>query len=182
MGLKTLLVPGFFCLVPGIIKNAINNMDNTTKTPSGGFLRKDLTSYQNAVTYSSVIIFLFVFLYAVVTIFTAPELNLKDQELRLAKMQEQAKGPAQKELNEFMALAKRAGLVKSYEFSEMGNIVYADSAWYSQTFSFKQDFMTKISMLKKIITGYRRFEVRDAYSNEKLAEVTAFSGSVEIYK
>lgn len=158
-------------------------MKNTTdETPNKSFLGKDMTSYQNLVTYSATAIFLSLLIYGVVTVFSAPELNFKDQEIKLAKMQEQVREISQKELTEYMTLAKKAGLIKSYEFSKMKNVVYADSVWYSQTVSFKQDFITKISTLKESITGYHWFEVRDAYSNEKLAEVTAFSGSIEIYK
>lgn len=46
----------------------------------------------------------------------------------------------------------------------------------------KKDFLTSLSSMKKVATGYHRMEVRDTYSNEKVAEVTAFSGSVEILK
>lgn len=99
-----------------------------------------------------------------------------------AQAKAQDKADAEKELKDIMALGVKAQLVKSYEFSDTAEVVYADSTWYSQTVQFKKDFIAKIAMLKERITGYRHFEVRDAYSNEKLAEVTAFSGSLEIYK
>lgn len=89
---------------------------------------------------------------------------------------------AQKELDEIMELAKTAGLVTSYEFSDSATVVYASSTWYTQTVQFKKDFLAKIAILKKQITGYQHFEVLDAYSNEKVGEVTAFFGSLEIYK
>ena len=94
----------------------------------------------------------------------------------------QTKEQAQKELDEVMELSKTAGLVTSYEFSEKANVIYVGKVWYTQTVAFKKDFMAKVSTLKKTITGYHRFEVLDAYSNEKVAEVTAFSGSLEVYK
>ena len=72
--------------------------------------------------------------------------------------------------------------MSSYEFSEKANVVYVGKIWYTQPVTFKKDFMGKVAALKKTITGYHRFEVLDAYSNEKVAEVTAFSGSLEIYK
>lgn len=81
-----------------------------------------------------------------------------------------------------MALGKKSGLVTSYEFSESANVVYVGPLWYTQQVPFKKDFIAKIAMLKTNITGYRHFEVRDSYSNEKVAEVTAFSGSLEVYK
>jgi hypothetical protein len=89
---------------------------------------------------------------------------------------------AQKELDELIVISKEAGLVRSYEFSETKAVVYADTAWYGQTVTFKKDFLAKIALLKEQITGFRHFEMRDAYSNEKVAEVTAFSGSLEVYK
>lgn len=92
------------------------------------------------------------------------------------------KAKAKKELDDVMQLAQKAGLVTSYEFSEKANVVYIDNVWYSQTVQFKKDFLAKVATLKKAVTGYHRFEVRDAYSNEKVAEVTAFSGSLEVYK
>jgi hypothetical protein len=39
-----------------------------------------------------------------------------------------------------------------------------------------------VGVLKKAVTGYSHFEVRDGYSNEKVAELTSFSQSIEIYK
>lgn len=94
------------------------------------------------------------------------------------KSQEQAG----KELKEIMDMGMKAHLVSSYEFSESANVVYVDYVWYSQNVTFKKDFLAKVAMLKKSATGYRHFEVRDAKSNEKVAEVTAFSGSLEVYK
>jgi hypothetical protein len=93
-----------------------------------------------------------------------------------------SKAEATKELDEIMALGKKAGLITSYEFSSTANVVYVGKIWYTQDVTFKKDLLTKISILKETITGYHRFEVRDTYSNEKVAEVTAFTGSIEIYK
>ena len=81
-----------------------------------------------------------------------------------------------------MALAKASGLVTSYEFSNQANEVFVSNLWYTQTVQFKKDFLAKIASLKETITGYHRFQVRDALSNEKVAEVTAFTGSLEVYK
>lgn len=89
---------------------------------------------------------------------------------------------AQKELDEFMALAKKAELVTTYEFSDKASVVYVGKVWYTQTVQMKKDFLAYISMIKKDITGYNHFVVRDAYSDEKVAEVTAFSKSLEVYK
>ncbi len=92
------------------------------------------------------------------------------------------KAQAQKELDDIMALGKKAGLVVSYEFSDRASVVFIGATWYTQTVAFKKDFMAKVATLKKAITGYQHFEVRDAYSNEKVGEVTALTGSLEVYK
>ena len=92
------------------------------------------------------------------------------------------KKSAQQELDKFMALAKQADLVTSYEFSDSAAVVYVGSAWYTMTVVQKKDFIAHVGELKKAVTGYRHFEVHDAYSDEKVAEVTSFSGSYEVYK
>jgi len=92
------------------------------------------------------------------------------------------KAQAQKELDDIIALGKKAGLVVSYEFSDRASVVFIGATWYTQTVAFKKDFMAKVATLKKVITGYQHFEVRDAYSNEKVGEVTALTGSLEVYK
>lgn len=89
---------------------------------------------------------------------------------------------AEKDLRELMRLAQTAKIVKSYEFSKNDDVVYVNPQWYLQDVKFKKDFLAKVSNLKETITGYHHFEVRDAFSNEKVAEVTAFSGSLEVYK
>lgn len=93
---------------------------------------------------------------------------------------------AQKDLDDLMALSKKAGLVHSYEFSNTAHVIYVDSVWYTQDVQFKKDFLAKVTTLRATIVnngaGWDWFEVKDAYSNEKVAEVTAFSGSLEVYK
>ncbi len=93
-----------------------------------------------------------------------------------------SKEQAQVELDALMATSKKAGLVTSYEFSDKATEVYVGKVWYTQTVQFKKDFIAKVGMLKKAITGYSHFEVKDAYSNEKVGEIEAFSQSVEVYK
>lgn len=92
------------------------------------------------------------------------------------------KAEAQKELDSDMALAKKAKLVSSYEFSDKASVIYVTDVWNGLTVEFKKDFLAKNAMLKKKITGYQHFEVRNYKSNEKVAEVTAFTGSLEVYK
>lgn len=89
---------------------------------------------------------------------------------------------AEKELKDFMALAAKAQLVDSYEFSDMATVVYVGPMWYTQTVTLKKDFLAKVAMLKEAATGYKHFEARDAHSNEKVGEVTAFTQSLEVYK
>ena len=93
-----------------------------------------------------------------------------------------SRADAQAQLDDLMALARKARLITTYEFSDSQSVVYADSIWYTQTVQFKKDFIAKIATLKEAATGYRHFEVDDAYSGKKLAEVTAFSGALEVYK
>jgi hypothetical protein len=50
------------------------------------------------------------------------------------------------------------------------------------TVSFKKDFLAKVAMLQEAISGRHFFEVHDDHSNEKVGEVTAFGGSLEVYK
>ncbi len=87
-----------------------------------------------------------------------------------------------KELKELMDIAIKAHLVYSYDFTNGANVIMVDAIWYTQTVTFKKDFLAKVAMLKQNVTGYRHFEMRDMYTNEKVAEVTAFSGSLEVYK
>lgn len=92
------------------------------------------------------------------------------------------KDVAEKELKDFMDLGIKANLVDSYDFSDSATVVYVSPVWYTQTVAFKKDFLAKTAMLKKAVTGYGHLEVRDSHSNEKVAEVTAFSQSLEVYK
>jgi hypothetical protein len=50
------------------------------------------------------------------------------------------------------------------------------------TVTFKKDFLAKFAMLQEEISGRHFFEVRDDHSNEKVGEVTAFSGALKVYK
>lgn len=95
---------------------------------------------------------------------------------------QQSKQEAQKELDEIMTLGEQSGLVKSYEFSNKATVVYIGYVWYTQDVAFKKDFLAKIAILKGTLTGYKHFEVRDSISNEKVAEVTALTQSLEVYK
>lgn len=108
--------------------------------------------------------------------------NAKTETQQPAQSSQTDKATAQKEFDDLMTLGKKSGLVVSYDFPGSDLTIYTGNVWYSQTVAFKKDFIAKISTLKETISGYHRLEVRDAYSNEKLAEITAFSGSLEVYK
>ncbi|HEX9757159.1 MAG TPA: hypothetical protein VGB26_05075 [Nitrospiria bacterium] len=76
-----------------------------------------------------------------------------------------------------------AGLVRSYEFSNYERIVYVDQeVWGFFPVKDKKDFLLVIKSDLEELIGYHRFKVRDYRSNEVLAEVTAFSGAIKIYK
>jgi len=82
-----------------------------------------------------------------------------------------------------MDLSKASGLVKSYEMTKDTPLkIFVSKIWYTQEVQFKKDMVAKFSTLQQTIYGRHRLEVRDAFSNEKVAEVTAFSGSIEILK
>jgi hypothetical protein len=81
-----------------------------------------------------------------------------------------------------MDTAEKAALVSSYEFSETERVIYVTDVWYGMTVAFKKDLLAKVAMLQEAMTGHHYFEVRNDHSNEKVAEVTAFSGSLEVYK
>jgi hypothetical protein len=113
--------------------------------------------------------------------------EVKTQEQASSTEPKLSKEQAQKELNEFMKTAIKAQLVSSYDFKEIANNVYrwdifVDKNWYVMTVPQKKDFIAYIAIRKKAITGYSNFKVTDAYSNEKVGEVTSFSQSIEIYK
>lgn len=94
-----------------------------------------------------------------------------------------SKEDAQKEFDRLMDLSKQSGLVKSYEMTkDVSLTIFVSKLWYTQEVQFKKDMIAKFSTLQQAIYGRHRLEVRDAFSNEKVAEVTAFSGSIEILK
>jgi hypothetical protein len=119
----------------------------------------------------------------------AAKLNYKTAQDEINKQQKEIivingtdKADAQKELDTIMDSAAKAGMVKSYEFSDRASVVYIDKNWYGRTVMEKKDFIAKVGSLKKIIRGYQHHEVRDAYSDEKVAELVSYSGEIKIYK
>lgn len=97
------------------------------------------------------------------------------------------KEEAEKDLEEFMAMSKKAGIIMSYDFSKIDEKlyrweIYVGKNWYLQTAPQKKDFIAYIGLRKKAITGFTNFQLHDGYSNEKVGEITAFSQSIEVYK
>jgi hypothetical protein len=89
---------------------------------------------------------------------------------------------AASQFKELMDMSAKATLVSSYEFTDTDRVIYVSDVWYSMTVQFKKDFLAKVAMLQDAISGKHFFEVRDEHSNETVGEVTAFSGSLEVYK
>jgi hypothetical protein len=73
-------------------------------------------------------------------------------------------------------------LVSSYTFSDVERVIYVTDVWYGLKVDFKKDFLAKVAMLQEAISGRHFFEVRNDRSNEKVGEVTAFDGSLEVYR
>jgi hypothetical protein len=86
------------------------------------------------------------------------------------------------QFKDLMDTGEKAGLVSSYDFSNTERVIYVTDVWYSMTVAFKKDFLAKVAMLQEAISGHHYFEVRNEHSNEKVGEVTAFSGSLEVYR
>jgi hypothetical protein len=149
---------------------------------SAGIQKKIKTNLSRNIRITLVVA---LFLYAVVSsnISTPPsEIVNNPSHNQNQVVSQEDKDKAKKELDDLMALGKKSGLVTSYEFSDTATVVYVSKYWYTQTVVFKKDFLAKVSYLKEKMTGYRHFKVIDAYSNEKVAEVTAFTGAFEVYK
>lgn len=112
-------------------------------------------------------------------LFTSDRPTSTASEAQSTYSQEQ-KDKAGKDLVDLLKTMADAGLI--YKVSDDGGTIYVNRAWYDQPVDFKKDALAKISQLKKVALGRQYFEVRDATSNEKVAEVTSFSGSIEVYR
>jgi hypothetical protein len=89
---------------------------------------------------------------------------------------------AQAQFKDLMDLSEKGNLVSSYKFDDTDRVIYVTDVWYTMTVAFKKDFLAKVGMLQDAASGKHFFEVRDEHSNEKVGEVTAFSGALEVYK
>ena len=114
---------------------------------------------------------------------SAPVVKEEPKEEVKPQVSQASKDEAMKEFKRLMDLSIASGLVKSYEMTKDTPLkIFVSKIWYTQEVQFKKDMVAKFSTLQQTIYGRRRLEVRDAFSNEKVAEVTAFSGSIEILK
>lgn len=114
---------------------------------------------------------------------SAPVVKEEPKEEVKPQVSQASKDEALKEFERLMDLSKTSGLVKSYEMTKDTPLtIFVSKIWYTQEVQFKKDMVAKFSTLQQTIYGRHRLEVRDAFSNEKVAEVTAFSGSMEILK
>lgn len=114
---------------------------------------------------------------------SAPVVKEEPKEEVKPQVSQASKDEAMKEFERLMDLSKASGLVKSYEMTKDTSLkIFVSKVWYTQEVQFKKDMVAKFSTLQQTIYGRHRLEVRDAFSNEKVAEVTAFSGSIEILK
>ena len=145
--------------------------------------------YKKLLGFAVIIIFAIIFISSIGT--SSPSQSDKTAgkatSTDVASTDPAAKEKAQQELDEFMSLSKKAGIITSYDFSKLNDTVYrwdmyAGKAWYAQTVQQKKDFIAYIALHKKAITGYSNFKLLDGYTNEKIAEFTSFSGAIEIYK
>ncbi len=121
-----------------------------------------------------------IFFTGLIQTFFSPDTSSTSQQVDSTSSRPIAEAEA--EFKDLMETGGKAGLIASWEFSETANVVYVTDVWYGQSATFKKDFLAKVAMLRKETQGYRWFEVRDSTSNEKVAEVTSFSGSLEVYK
>lgn len=130
-------------------------------------------------------VLIFFSIWTLISIISSPQSSQTSQTPQSTAIEAspRAKADALKEFERLMDLSKQSGLVKSYEMDENTSLkIFVSNVWYSQEVQFKKNMLAKFSTLEQTIYGRHRLEVKDAYSNEKLAEVTAFSGSIEIYK
>lgn len=165
-----------FCVVP--LQRAVASYKNYLAT--NNFMEVQKKKYSKGLKW---FVFLSVFFLVVVIGLSSGSNNKQPvAQSEQATSTVADKAQSQEALDALITLSKEAGVISSYEFSETANVVYVTDAWYNLDVSFKKDLLGKIASLKEAATGYHRFEVRNAKSNEKVAEVTAFSGSIEIYK
>ena len=89
---------------------------------------------------------------------------------------------AAKEFKDLTDLSEKGNLVSSYTFLHTERVVFVTDVWYAMDVKFKKSFLANVAMLQDAISGQHYFEVRHDHSNETVALVTAFGGSLQVYK
>lgn len=178
MGFTAHLVAGFFCVLSLVFINKIAKelfMEQQVKKLS-------LKKWH----IGAIVLFIIWFFWSIGSNTSSPSQPVAQEQNKIVETPETeilSKTEALKEFERLMNLSKKSGLVKSYEMNENTSLkIFVSNVWYSQEVQFKKDMIVKFSSLEEQIYGRHRLEVLDAYSNEKLAEITAFGGSAEIYK
>jgi hypothetical protein len=141
-----------------------------------------IESHQTLTIMIGVVVFAAVATTATSHSTAAPQPQLPERERAEGATSGLSAADAMTQFRDLMDTAEKADLVSSYEFSETERVIYVTDVWYSMTVAFKKDFLAKVAMLQQAISGRHFFEVRNEHSNEKVGEVTAFSGSLEVYK
>jgi hypothetical protein len=129
-----------------------------------------------------VVLFAIVATAAMSALTAAPQPELPERGRAEAGKSGLSAADAVVEFKDLMDTAEKAALVSSYEFSDLERVIYVTDIWYSMTVAFKKDFLAEVAMLQEAVSGRHFFVVRDEHSNEMVSEVTAFSGSLEVYK
>jgi len=80
-------------------------------------------------------------------------------------------------LKDFEVKWQNVGLIDSVNSN---GTVYVDSPWYLMTVQQKDEFLQQLEQLKTAAFGGCNFDVRDAYSDEKVGGVTLFFCSPEV--
>ena len=141
-----------------------------------------IESHQTLTIIIGVVLFAIVATAAMSEQTAAPQAELPERGQAEAAKSGLSAADAMVQFKDLMDTAEKATLVSSYKFSDSERVIYVTDVWYSMTVAFKKDFLAKVAMLQEGISGRHFFEVRDDHSNEKVGEVTAFSGSLEVYK
>ena len=136
-------------------------------------------SHQTLTVITGAAVFAIVWTAAMPKPAAAPQATSQEAAVSSTKL---SAADAAAQFKDLMETGQKALLVSSYEFSETERVIYVSDLWDSMTVAFKKDFLAKVAMLQEAISGHHYYEVRNEHSNEKVGEVTAFSGSLEVYK
>lgn len=86
------------------------------------------------------------------------------------------------EWNKLIDIGKEGKLIYKNDKNNLAYDIYVDYGWYLIKVDMKKNIVSRMSKIKEEITGYHNIKFKDSNSGKIVAEVTAFSGSTEIYK